>query len=108
MPYRALGAVLRPTAGAVGLGVALAFVAPPVLALAGGAVAPRLSQALPALPAGEDPFLAVPTGWAVGLVVGGAWALGAWATGAVLLERRDVWGGRPGACGPGREDGLAG
>ena len=38
---------------------------------------------------GEDPFLAVPTGWAVGLVVCAAWALGAWAIGAVLLERRD-------------------
>ena len=85
-----LGAVLRSTAGAVGLGVALVFMAPPVLALAGGAVASRVSQALPALRVGEDPFLAVPTGWAVGLVVCGAWALGAWAMGAVLLERRDV------------------
>jgi hypothetical protein len=55
-----------------------------------GAVASRLSQALPALRVGEDPFLAVPTGWAVGLVVCGVWALGAWAAGAVLLERRDV------------------
>jgi hypothetical protein len=85
-----LGAVLRSTAGAVGLGVALVAMVPPVLALAGGAVASRLSQALPALRVGEDPFLAVPTGWAVGLVVCGAWALGAWAAGAVLLERRDV------------------
>jgi ABC-2 type transport system permease protein len=85
-----LGAVLRSTAGAVGLGVALVSMAPPVLALAGGAVASRVSQALPALRVGEDPFLAVPTGWTVGLVVCGAWALGAWAMGAVLLERRDV------------------
>jgi hypothetical protein len=85
-----LGAALRSTAGAVGLGVALVAMAPPVLALAGGAVASRLSQALPALRVGEDPFLAVPTGWAVGLVVCGVWALGAWAAGAVLLERRDV------------------
>jgi hypothetical protein len=85
-----LGAALRSTAGAVGLGVALVAMAPPVLAVAGGAVASRLSQALPALRVGEDPFLAVPTGWAVGLVVCGVWALGAWAAGAVLLERRDV------------------
>lgn len=85
-----LGAALRATAGAVRLGVALVAVAPPALALAGGAVASRLSQALPALRVGDGAFLAVPTGWAVGLVVCGAWALGAWAVGAVLLERRDV------------------
>jgi ABC-2 type transport system permease protein len=85
-----LGAALRSTAGGVGLGVVLVAMAPPVLALAGGTVASRLSQALPGLRVGEDPFLAVLTGWAVGLVVCGAWALGAWAAGAVLLERRDV------------------
>ncbi|WP_280659415.1 hypothetical protein [Geodermatophilus sp. DF01_2] len=39
---------------------------------------------------GEDSFLAVPTGWAVGLVVCSAWALGACSMGAVLLESRDV------------------
>jgi ABC-2 type transport system permease protein len=85
-----LGAVLRSTAGGVGLGVALVFVLPPVLALSGGVLASRLSQGLPALRVGEDAFLAVPTAWPVGLVVCGAWALGAWAIGAVLLERRDV------------------
>ncbi|MGY1701826.1 ABC transporter permease [Geodermatophilus sp. SYSU D00766] len=85
-----LGAVLRSTAGAVGLGVALVFVAPPALALAGGAGAELLSQAMPALRVGEDAFLAVPTGWPVGLAVAGAWATAAWVAGAVLLERRDV------------------
>ena len=85
-----LGAVLRSTAGALGLGVALVFVGPPALALAGGRTAELLSQALPALRVGEDSFLAVPTTWPVGLAVAGAWAAGAWAAGAVLLERRDV------------------
>jgi ABC-2 type transport system permease protein len=85
-----LGAVLRSTAGGVGLGVALVFMGPPVLALAGGELASRVSQALPALRVGEDAFLAVPTGWPGGLAVCGAWALGAWVLGAVLLERRDA------------------
>ncbi|WP_204264607.1 hypothetical protein [Geodermatophilus normandii] len=85
-----LGAVLRSTAGAVGLGLALVFVGPPALALAGGELASRLSQALPALRVGEDAFLAVPTSWPVGLAVTVAWAVVAWALGAGLLERRDV------------------
>ncbi|MGY1653839.1 ABC transporter permease [Geodermatophilus sp. SYSU D01119] len=85
-----LGAVLRSTAGALGLGIALVFVGPPALAIAGGRTAELLSQALPALRVGEDAFLAVPTTWPVGLAVAGAWAAGAWAAGAVLLERRDV------------------
>ena len=63
---------------------------PPLPALAGGAVAPAFPRRWPGLRVGEDPVPAVPTGWAVGLVVCAAWALGAWATGAVLLERRDV------------------
>ncbi|MGX5654125.1 ABC transporter permease [Geodermatophilus nigrescens] len=85
-----LGAVLRSTAGALGLGIALVFVGPPALAIAGGRTAELLSQALPSLRVGEDSFLAVPTTWPVGLAVAGAWAAGAWAAGAVLLERRDV------------------
>jgi hypothetical protein len=85
-----LGVVLRSTAGAVGLGLALVFVGPPALALAGGETASRLSQALPALRVGEDAFLAVPTSWPVGLGVALAWAVVAWALGAGLLERRDV------------------
>jgi ABC-2 type transport system permease protein len=86
----ALGAVLRSTAGAVGLGAALVLVLPPVLALTGGDLASRLSQALPALRVGEDAFLAVATTWQVGTAILAAWALGCWLLGAVLLERRDV------------------
>ncbi len=85
-----LGTALRSTAGGVGLGVALVFVLPPGLALAGGAVAERVSQALPALRVGEDSFLAVDTSWPVGLAVTAGWAAAAWALGAVLLVRRDV------------------
>jgi ABC-2 type transport system permease protein len=86
----ALGAVLRSTAGAVGLGIALVFVLPPGLALAGGEIASRLSQALPALRVGEDAFLAVATSWPAGTAILAAWAVGAWVLGAVLLERRDI------------------
>jgi ABC-2 type transport system permease protein len=85
-----LATAVRSTAGAVGLGMALVFVVPPVLALAGGNLASLLSQSLPALRVGEDAFLAVATSWPVGLAVAGAWAVGCWALGAVLLERRDV------------------
>lgn len=86
----ALGAVLRSTAGAVGLCTALVFVLPPALALAGGAVASRVSQGLPALRVGEDAFLAVSTSWPVGMAILAAWAAGTWVAGAALLERRDV------------------
>lgn len=85
-----LGTALRSSAGAVGLGMALVFALPPVLAIGDGAVASRLSQALPALRVGEDAFLAVATSWPVGMTVVGAWALGVWVIGAGLLERRDV------------------
>jgi ABC-2 type transport system permease protein len=64
--------------------------APPVLALAGGAVASRLSQALPALRVGEDPFLAVGTPWPIGMGIVGAWALVLWLVGAVSVGRLDV------------------
>jgi ABC-2 type transport system permease protein len=86
----ALGAVLRSTAGAVGLGMALVFVLPPVLALVGGTIASRVSQGLPALRVGADAFLAVSTPWPVGMAILAAWAVGSWVVGAVLLERRDV------------------
>ena len=86
----ALGALVRSTAGAVGIGAALVFVLPPALALTGTALAERASQALPAVRVGEDAFLAVSTTWPVGMAVVAAWSLVAWLVGAVLLERRDV------------------
>jgi ABC-2 type transport system permease protein len=86
----ALGAVVRSTAGAVALGAALVFALPPILALVGGEIAARVSQALPALRVGEDPFLAAATTWPVGMGVAGAWAVVCWVFGAILLERRDV------------------
>jgi ABC-2 type transport system permease protein len=86
----ALGALLRSTAGGVGLGAALVFILPPALALAGGELASRASQGLPALRVGEDAFLAVATPWPVGMAILAAWAVVVWVAGAVLLERRDV------------------
>jgi len=86
----ALGTVLRSTAGAVGVGMALVFVAPPALALVGSRWASHLSQSLPALRVGEDAFLAVATSWQVGMVVLAAWAVGVWLVAAVLFARRDV------------------
>jgi ABC-2 type transport system permease protein len=86
----ALGTVLRSTAGAVGIAMALVFVAPPALALVGSKLASHISQALPALRVGEDAFLTVATPWHVGMAVLAAWAVGIWAVGAVLFSRRDV------------------
>jgi ABC-2 type transport system permease protein len=86
----ALGTVLRSTAGAVGIGTALVLVLPPAFALAGGELASRVSQGLPALRVGEDALLAVATPWPVGMAIVAAWALGVWVLGAVLIERRDV------------------
>ena len=86
----ALGAVLRSTAGAVGLGAALVFALPPALALSGGEIASRISQTLPALRVGDDAFLAVATTWPVGMAVVAGWAVVGWLLGALLVERRDV------------------
>jgi ABC-type transport system involved in multi-copper enzyme maturation permease subunit len=86
----ALGTVLRTTAGAVGIGMALVFVAPPALALVGSRLASRISQSLPSLRVGEDAFLAVATPWHVGMAVLAAWAVGMWVVAAVLFARRDV------------------
>jgi len=86
----ALGAVLRSTAGAIGVGTALVLIAPPAFALVGTDLAARMSQSLPALRVGEDAFLAVGTTWQVGMAVVAAWAVGVWMLGARLLERRDV------------------
>ncbi|WP_051683974.1 ABC transporter permease [Blastococcus sp. URHD0036] len=85
-----LGVLLRSTAGGVGLGIALVFVLPPVLAVGGSRWTSLGSQALPALRVGRESFLAVTTTWPVGLAVAGAWAVGAWVLGALLLERRDL------------------
>jgi ABC-2 type transport system permease protein len=86
----ALGALLRSTAGAVGIGAALVFVLPPALALWGEELALRASQALPALRVGEDAFAAVATTWPVGMATVAGWAVIAWLLGALLLERRDI------------------
>jgi ABC-2 type transport system permease protein len=85
-----LGAALRSTAGAVGLGIALVFALPPAVALADSDWASKISQALPALRVGEDPFLAVSTTWPIGMGIVGAWALVLWLVGAVSVGRRDV------------------
>jgi len=85
-----LGAALRSTAGAVGLGIALVFALPPAVALADSDWASKISQALPALRVGENPFLAVSTTWPIGMGIVGAWALVLWLVGAVSVGRRDV------------------
>jgi ABC-2 type transport system permease protein len=86
----ALGALVRSTAGGIGIGLALVLVVPPLLAADGRRLTRQLSEILPALRVGEDPFLAGVGAWGTGLAVAGAWALGAWMLSAVLLERRDV------------------
>ena len=86
----ALGTALRSTAGGVGVGLALVLVAPPLLAADGRRASRWIAEALPALRVGEDPFLAGPAAWTVGLAVVGAWAAAVWIGSAVVLERRDV------------------
>jgi len=83
-----LGALLRSTAGAVGTGLALVFLLPLLLPLF-GTNGQRLSEAMPVLRVGGDPFLVAGTGWAAGLAVTAAWAAGVWVVAAVLLVRRD-------------------
>jgi ABC-2 type transport system permease protein len=65
-------------------------VLPPAFALAGGEIASRVSQALPALRVGEDAFLAVATPWPLGMAILTAWAVVVWVVAALLLERRDI------------------
>jgi ABC-2 type transport system permease protein len=86
----ALGALVRSTAGGIGIGLALVLVVPPLLAADGRELTRQLSEILPGLRVGEDPFLAGAGAWGAGVVVAGVWALGAWVLSAVLLERRDV------------------
>jgi ABC-2 type transport system permease protein len=86
----ALGALVRSTAGGIGIGLALVLVVPPLLAADGRRLTEQLSEVLPALRVGEDAFLAGPDAWTAGLAAAGVWALGAWVLCAVLLERRDV------------------
>jgi ABC-2 type transport system permease protein len=86
----ALGALVRSTAGGIGIGLALVLVVPPLLAADGRRLTEQLSEVLPALRVGEDAFLAGPDAWTAGLAAAGVWALGAWVLSAVLLERRDV------------------
>jgi ABC-2 type transport system permease protein len=86
----ALGALVRSTAGGMGIGMALVLVAPPLLAADGRRLTRQLSELLPALRVGEDAFLAGAERWTAGLAVAGAWAVGVWLLSAVLLERRDV------------------
>jgi ABC-2 type transport system permease protein len=86
----ALGALVRSTAGGIGVGLALVLVVPPLLAADGRRLTEQLSHLLPALRVGEDAFLAGADTWTAGLAAAGVWALGAWVLGAVLLERRDV------------------
>lgn len=85
----AIGTVVRSSAGAVGLGTALVFFAPLLVALAPDRVA-ESAKLMPALRVGRDTFLAEATTWQTGTVVLAAWAVGSWLVGAVLLERRDV------------------
>jgi ABC-2 type transport system permease protein len=84
-----LGTLLRSTAGGVGTGVALVFLLPLLLPLF-GSTGERLSEAMPVLRVGGDPFLVSGTSWPVGLAVTAAWALGTWLLAAALLVRRDV------------------
>ena len=86
----ALGTMLRSTAGGIGVGLALVLVVPPLLAADGRRLSRVISEALPSLRVGEDPFLAGAASWWAGLAAVAAWAVGGWVLGAVVLERRDV------------------
>jgi ABC-2 type transport system permease protein len=85
----ALGALLGARAGGGGVGMALVFLLPLVLPLFGDS-GQWLSEALPVLRVGGDPFLVAGTSWPVGLAVTAGWAAGMWALAAVLLVHRDV------------------
>jgi ABC-2 type transport system permease protein len=85
----AVGTVFRSSAGAVGVGSALVFFEPLLIALAPDWAA-RTATAMPALRVGRDTFLAESTTWQAGTAITAGWAMALWVLGAVLLERRDV------------------
>ncbi len=103
-----LGALLRSTLGAVLVGALLVLVAPLATAPAGDARIAAVSRFWPTLrvgeddvltvatrgsfgvPAGGDVLLAGATGWRLGLLVVGVWALVVWVLGVVVTERRDA------------------
>lgn len=85
-----LGALLRSSAGALGVSFGVLFLLHPLLAISETSAAERLGRFVPALRVGEDAFLAVQTTWQLGLLVLVGWAGATWALGAVLLAQRDV------------------
>jgi ABC-2 type transport system permease protein len=103
-----LGALFRSAPWATVAGALLVLVAPVATAPVGDARVASASRFWPTLrvgeddvltvatrgsfgvPAGGDVLLAGATGWRLGLLVVGGWALVAWIAGAVLTERRDV------------------
>jgi hypothetical protein len=84
-----VGTVVRSSAGSVGVGTALVFFAPLLVALAPDWAA-RSAKVMPALRVGRDTFLAEATTWQMGAAITAGWAAVLWVLGAVLLERRDV------------------
>ncbi|NEK86576.1 hypothetical protein GCU60_12545 [Blastococcus saxobsidens] len=85
-----LGALLRSSAGALGVALGVLFLLHPLLAISETSAGDRIGRFVPALRVGEDAFLAVQTPWQTGLLVLASWAAAAWVLGVVLLERRDV------------------
>ena len=85
-----LGALLRSSAGALGVALGLMLVLPPVLAILASDRTEQVARALPVFRVGDEAFFAVQTSWQTGLLVLGAWAAGAWLLGALALAQRDV------------------
>jgi ABC-type transport system involved in multi-copper enzyme maturation permease subunit len=103
-----LGALLRSTLWATAVGALLVLVAPlatapvaneriaaaarfwPTLRVGEDDVLTVATRGSFGVPAGGDVLLAGATGWRLGLIVGGAWALALWVLGVVVTERRDA------------------
>ncbi|MCA0144424.1 ABC transporter permease [Blastococcus sp. LR1] len=85
-----LGALVRSSAGALGAGLGVMLVLPPVLAIMGSDQSRDLARVLPVFRVGDEAFFSVATSWQHGLLVLGVWAAAAWVLGVVLLSRRDV------------------